>query len=67
MGNDICPYVFCPKCKSSNSWVRDKTKDVVREESGEILWKGWRCRFCGDTALEPTMVIKKGEIKDGTN
>ena len=62
---DICPYVFCPKCKRSDSWVRYKAKDVIGQENGEILWKGWRCRFCREIALEPTMVIKKGEIKDG--
>lgn len=60
MVEDICPYVFCPKCKNSNSWVRDKTKDVIRERDGEVMWKGWRCKHCGEKALEPTMIIKQG-------
>ena len=55
---DICPYVFCPKCKNSNSWVRYKAKDVTRETDGEVMWKGWRCKYCGDTTLEPTEVVK---------
>lgn len=55
---DICPYVFCPKCKSSNSWGRDKSIDVVSEERGEILWKGWRCQYCGEITLEPTESVK---------
>jgi len=59
MVDDICPYVFCPKCKSSNSWVRYKTKDVVRERDGEVMWKGWKCKFCGDTTLEPTEEVKR--------
>lgn len=60
MGNDVCPYVFCPKCKSSNSWVRHKGKDVIGEENGEVLWKGWQCKYCGDIALEPIEVVKHG-------
>lgn len=60
MGNDICPYVFCPKCKSSDSWVRDETKDVTSQETNEILWKGWRCRYCGEIALEPAKRITNG-------
>jgi len=64
MKDDICPYVFCPKCKSSNSWVRYKAKDITGQESDEILWKGWRCKYCGDTALEPMMSLKGG-LKDG--
>ena len=65
MEDDICPYVFCPKCKSHNSWVRDKTKDVKSQDSGEILWKGWWCKYCGEVALEPTGLIKEG-VKSGT-
>ena len=57
MVNDICPYVFCPKCKSSNSWVRHKAKDVVGQENGGILWKGWECKYCGEIALEPTNLV----------
>lgn len=60
MTEDTCPYVFCSKCKSSNSWVRDKTKDITAQESGEILWRGWRCKYCGEIALEPTELIKSG-------
>jgi len=60
MAEDICPYVFCPKCKSSNSWVRYKAKDVVRERDGEVMWKGWQCKYCGEIALEPTGIIKSG-------
>ena len=60
MVEDICPYVFCPKCKSSKSWVRDKTKDVTSQERGETLWKGWRCKYCGDIALEPVELVKSG-------
>jgi len=60
MSEDVCPYVFCPKCKSSDSWVRYKAKDVLGRENGEILWKSWRCKYCGDVALEPTMLVKKG-------
>ena len=56
MGN-ICPYVFCPKCKHSNSWVRHKAKDVIRERDGEVMWKGWKCRYCGDVTLTPTKLI----------
>lgn len=52
-----CPYTYCPKCKSSNSWVRDKTKDVISQEPGEILWKGWQCKYCGDATLAPTKLI----------
>ncbi len=58
MVEDICPYVFCPKCKSSNSWVRHKDKDIIGQESGEIHWKGWWCQYCGDISLEPTEGIK---------
>lgn len=65
MAEDICPYVFCPKCKNYKSWVRDETKDVKSQETEEILWKGWRCKYCGDVALEPMMLIKKG-VKSGT-
>ena len=57
MGDGICPYVFCPKCKSSDSWVRDKAKDIISEETDAILWKGWRCRYCGEIALEPTNLV----------
>lgn len=60
MVDDKCPYVFCPKCKSSNSWVRDKARDIIGKESGMIMWKGWRCRLCGAKALEPTGVTKSG-------
>ena len=58
MGEDICPYVFCPKCKRPDSWVRYKAKDVISQESDEILWRGWRCSCCGEIALEPMEVIK---------
>ena len=58
MVEDICPYVFCSKCKNSNSWVRHKARDVVREGNGGILWKGWQCKNCGETALEPTGMVK---------
>ena len=57
MVDDICPYVFCPKCKSSNSWVRYKAKDVMREGDGEVMWKGWQCKYCGEIALEPTNLV----------
>lgn len=60
MREDICPYVFCPRCKSSNSWVRDENKDVKGQESGEILWKGWQCRYCGAIAIEPIGITKSG-------
>ena len=60
MAEDICPYVFCPKCRKRDSWVRDDAKDVISKEDKEILWKGWRCKFCGETALEPTGSIKNG-------
>ncbi len=59
MVEDICPYVFCPKCKSSNSWERYKAKDVISQESDGILWKGWQCKYCGDTALEPMVLVKE--------
>ena len=62
MTEDICPYVFCPKCKSPKSWVRHKAKDIIGQDSGEILWKCWRCKYCGDTTLEPTEVIKDGVV-----
>ena len=62
MSEDICPYVFCPKCKSSNSWVRYKAKDVTGQTSGEILWKGGECRVCNETAIEPAG-ITKSEVK----
>jgi len=58
MAEDKCPYVFCPKCKSSNSWVRNESKDITGQESGEILWKGWKCKYCGEIALEPTELVK---------
>lgn len=61
MVDDICPYVFCPKCKNSNSWVRYKAKDVISQENSEILWKGWRCQYCGDTTLEPTEAVMKSK------
>ncbi len=60
MAEDICPYVFCTKCKGRDSWVRDKTRDIVGQESGEILWKGWRCKQCGESAIEPAGIIKSG-------
>lgn len=63
MANDICPYVFCTKCKSSKSWVRDEAKDVKSQDSGKILWKGWRCKFCGDTTLEPTEAVMKSKME----
>jgi len=58
MGDDICPYVFCPKCKQSNSWVRYKAKDITGQDSGGILWKGWQCKYCSGIALEPTEIVK---------
>lgn len=60
MPDDICPYVFCPKCKNYKSWVRDETKDVTSQETNEILWKGWSCRYCGEIALEPAKRITNG-------
>lgn len=58
MVEDICPYVFCPKCKNYKSWVRHEDKDVISQDNGGILWKGWQCKYCGDVALEPVEVVK---------
>lgn len=50
---DKCPYVFCPNCKQSNSWVRDSASDIIGQETGNLLWRGWRCKYCGDVAKQP--------------
>jgi hypothetical protein len=57
MAEDICPYVYCVKCKRFNTWGRDETKDVY-SGSGDAMWKGWVCQ-CGEVSLEPTAIVKR--------
>lgn len=56
---DNCPYVYCPQCKQSNSWVRSPDNDICAVETQRILWRGWKCQFCGDTAIEPLFIRKE--------
>ena len=67
MVEDICPYVFCTKCKSANSWVRHKAKDVIRERDSEVMWKCWKCKYCEGMTLEPAELVKGsvGVISNG--
>ena len=44
--------VFCPQCRTRDTFERQPKKDVRGIESGRILWEAWACKLCGHKVLE---------------
>jgi len=45
--------VFCPQCRSRDTFERQPEKDVQEVESGKSLWEAWICKLCGYKAIIP--------------
>lgn len=47
--------VFCPRCRTANTFIREPDKDVVIGET--VGWERWTCRPCKYVAILPTEVV----------
>ena len=45
--------VFCPNCRTHDTFERKPEKDVRSAEDNRTLWEAWVCGECGYKAVNP--------------
>jgi len=52
--------VFCPQCRTRDTFEREPKKDVCGIESGKTLWEAWICKLCGYKAVNQIKEVNSG-------
>ena len=60
--NQYAEPIFCPDCKTHNTFERNPKKDIYFE-GGTLGWKSYVCRLCGYKTIVPIKEVDNGTEK----